>query len=411
MKKLNFLFTNKGIALVMAIYLLIFVAIIVPIAAVMIKTSYNNTRTYSRFLTEAENASRAGLVDALSWFRRQPTQPVACTSPYPDAAFSPVYSTNTATSDTMDASIGIVEQYLLDSDKSLWIRYEVHKQNNPATNPTDPYAVHDITGDRVDGSSNGNGFVWQVSSIGYVYQQNNPSLQYNVSPNKIISQAAFRTEIRRITLNYINAACISDNGANVNVYDNSMVWAGSTAMGIASRTGSAPYVVSGSTVIGTPNYGLLSTTSTMSPTVSAIFGLPQSELKFMADYCVTAVNQLPTPMSTMALTYVSGDANFNASTPLSGGGILFVGGNLTVAADSNSSFNGVIYATGTVTLNDPTLVSGCVIGFAGVNISRSGAAQSVAVYYDTNKINSIKQQICQYRQDKSPFRLFGAMLN
>src|SRR5437773_998909 len=68
--------------------------------------SYQMTMQRLNAVAQAENAAKSGLVDALSWFRRQSPQPVANTVS-PDSAFAPL----SANGDTIDQAIGLVKQY------------------------------------------------------------------------------------------------------------------------------------------------------------------------------------------------------------------------------------------------------------------------------------------------------------
>src|SRR5438552_1582216 len=83
--------------------------LLIPIAIRMGRVSYKNTVLELTMSAQARNAARAGLVDSLSWFRRQPGQPVSCSEPnlYPDYAFKPLVLYG----DTIDEKLGLVKEY------------------------------------------------------------------------------------------------------------------------------------------------------------------------------------------------------------------------------------------------------------------------------------------------------------
>ncbi len=68
---------------------------------------------------QATSASEAGITDALSWFRRQSTHPVAI--------FEPVHDPDKRIIDTEDAAIGIVREFEISNQTGHYGRYEVMK--------------------------------------------------------------------------------------------------------------------------------------------------------------------------------------------------------------------------------------------------------------------------------------------
>jgi hypothetical protein len=79
----------------------------IPIAMLLSGKAFKESN-FSLHVAQSDNAARAGLVDAISWFRRQSIQPVHQIMEkhaYPDAAFNPV-----AINDTKDSTIGIVKE-------------------------------------------------------------------------------------------------------------------------------------------------------------------------------------------------------------------------------------------------------------------------------------------------------------
>lgn len=218
-----------------AIFMLVAGTLIVT-AMKLISSTSRESKLQELNVAEAENVAKAGLVDALGWYRRKgvvvrsfnnnyviPGTTPTYTAPYthPDQPFEPQYNVNAAQSDTIDASIGIVSEYPLDVSSTttnavFFARYEVIRQDPQHPNPTEtstpwttptktstpnPNAVHDVSGNRVPGLWNGDGLVWQVQSTGYVFRRNDPSKAFNVWPNKVVATARVMTELRKMQLN------------------------------------------------------------------------------------------------------------------------------------------------------------------------------------------------------------------
>jgi hypothetical protein len=173
--------------------------------------------------------ARAGIVDALGWFSRQsanggvvfgntqdsfvPGQTVTVNSSFSNAdqAFNPQNNTaNAQLSDTINASIGIVNEYPLDNAVTslalYWGHYEVVRENNLDNIPN---AVQDITGERDTAHVNGDGYVWRIISNGYVYRRLDQTVSsvtgtwnvaYNKLPNYVVANATYSTEFRKLSL-------------------------------------------------------------------------------------------------------------------------------------------------------------------------------------------------------------------
>lgn len=237
----NPIYNSKGSALVIAIIFMVVASILITVGAKLISNTYKMTKEQELYVGEAENVARAGLQDAMAWYRRQggpiyafnispsayspvsigatPTFGVmASGTPYTyvDQPFNPSSNTiNAQKSDTLDQTIGIVNEYPLDDQDptkaTLFARYEVKKQANPNATPAptlDPNVVHDITGNRMPGYLNGDGLVWYVVSTGYIYRREDKTgtfpywkVGYNTPPNKIISKARFASEFMKLGIN------------------------------------------------------------------------------------------------------------------------------------------------------------------------------------------------------------------
>ena len=406
--------TSRGSALTIALIFFIVVTILIVAGYKLITTSYLESKFQETTVLQAENVARAGLVDAISWFRRQPKQPVrkGTTYAWADGAFYPRTSTDPAHCDTINETIGLVKEYQLSESGALWARYEVKRQPSPGA--YDIHAVHDITGERMHTGGiddyNGAGVVWYIESTGYIYRRKSSASAYNVSPNQVVGKARVSTEIRRITVNppsesafFVNSGGTSSN-RTVNIYDNGRINGGSK-IGCSSMPPSRSPKLYGSGYYS--SYQVLYASAAVTSTY--VFGVSTSDLKALADYDVKNSSALPSDMPDMALIYIDGNAIFDASRPLRASGIMFVNGDLTITAGSNSLFSGFIYVTNNAYIYAPCLISGCVIAYNGLTLSATGATDVAEIDYDGGILSSVRQQICQYRENKAIYRVFTGL--
>jgi hypothetical protein len=434
--------SERGSALAIAIVLLCLLAMI-PIAMQLLKSTSQDTQAQIHQSVEADNAARAGLQDAMSWFQRQACQPVrqscSVSYAYADAAFNPQFPNDTqdATCSPGPCTTGLVNQFALDPDKGLWARYEVRVQ--PA-GPSNPHAVHDITAQRVPPPSGvaGAGLAWYLESRGYVYWNRNPSVAFNVPPNKVVGNASAATELRRLALVLPAGALIVNDLKNVTLSNNGRAVGGPSAAGVAYYADTSNTLPSvngqsalnssgGSYYTGNPNKGLASPPGSYVSDV-AIFGMTQQSVKTLADYVVPNVAALPAQYPTLSLVFIDGNADFGAGPQLSGTGILYVNGSLTIESTNNAFFSGLIFATGKITINGPADISGAVVSGACVGGAAAGQCNggdgvvsgspfvlidgtngAAQVAYDVNILNSIRSSLANYREDKAAYYTFSAL--
>jgi len=413
----NNLKDNKGFALIYAIFIAVILLGSIPIAAQMIKISHQDTKMQLSYTGQAENTARAGLIDTIYWFKRQVEQPVRSNRdpikyPYADAAFDPQYNSDPTKSDTIDQSIGIVKEYFLTDTGPLWARYEVRRQKDPAYYPYDSTAVQDITAQRVSGRIAGEGLVWYIESRGYIYKKLDAGKSFNQAPNVIVSRARVATEIRRLDLSLnANAACITNTGGSssspkVKVYNNGRLISGganSYGLGVGNNDSGSPKIYSGGTVSSTKkNIGATSEVS--------VFGVSKNDIKVMADIVTTSVATLPNPLPQMAVIYIdlagTGTITFDSTHRLKGGGLLFIDGNLYVDSTSNAYFSGLIYVTGKAYVYGPAMISGCVIALTGLEID--GKSDVAEIDYDQDILNTVRQELACYRENKASYYTFTA---
>ena len=414
-------FKTEGSALVIAIILSVVIAMLAIVGAQLITTSFKDVRQQEHQGAEVDNVARAGLVDAISWFKRQNTQPVCSPQggPWADAAFNPQISTSAALSDTIDQSIGIVQEYPLNDATGLYARYEVWRQTNPAVAGVvyDAYSVHDITGQRFfNGVQTGQGYAWYVASRGYIYRASNPTTLWNgctttFNIQNVLARSKVSTEIRKITLNlpvkcaFITNSCGTNGSKTIIVNQNGVIAGKTFGVGFSGGSASPPFQVAAGATI-TPSTAQYAIPNISSHTPTYVLGVSTADLKIMSDYLVTSVSQLPNPVPDMALIYICGNATFDSSHPLNCSGLLFVDGDLTLSAGAFCSYEGLIYCTGTVTIQDSNSVEGCVVGWKGLVLSRTSPTDRCTIKYSWPALSRVSQIVCRYREMKSTYRIF-----
>lgn len=398
----------------LALFIVVFLSLLalVPVGMQMVQVSARRTGQQIHLTVQADNVARAGLIEAISWFRRQATQPVRSSSdpttyPWADAAFFPRENIDPLLADTLDEDIGLVKEYALTEASGVWGRFEIRRQSDTAGNPENPQAVHDISHKRIEGANAGDGLAWYIESTGIVFRRRDPNVPFDQAPNEVIGRSRVATEIRRIALTLpANAAVLTRRRNHVTCSNNGRIVGGNN-IGLGTYTGSAPTVSgTGSQITGTPSQSDIDGTGNAGFIFpQTIFGLTKNELKLTADYTVSSVNELPADYPSMAVVYIAGDAVFDASHKLRGGGILFVDGDLTVQTTANTLFSGLIYVVGDVSISGPALVSGALVAEGRVTLNGSGDVAEVD--YDDSILNSVRQQVAQYRENKSSFYTFS----
>jgi hypothetical protein len=410
--KITNIANKNGSALVIALMMSLIIVFLISVGGILITTSRRETLLYQNVLTQADNIARAGLMDATSWFKRQENQPVRSGNPptiypYADGAFDPKYNSNPLLSDTIDESIGIVREYQLSEDGKTWARYEVYRQQDPVSNPYNPDAVHDITEQRIDGRSNGEGLVWYIQSTGYVFRRSDPETAFDQLPNKIIAKVKASTELRVVTLKLpAQAAVMSYNSEASNlekilIRNNGWVVSEGNIPAIAWHVGTKKPKIHKDAVVTDPKFG-----NCDDPTIESIFGLPKSELQLVADIVVTNTSYLPQQLPDMIFTYIKGDAIFTNEKPLKGSGVLFVDGNLHIQQGSNSIFNGFVYVTGEAMVDEASLISGALVAYDRFELSNSESVNVAKVEYNSIVLNNVRNIACGYRENRSTLHVF-----
>lgn len=383
---------EKGQALIATI---IGISLVLLLLLTAITVTQLSNKVIARRLTyqgQALNAAQAGIIDALSWFRRQTAQPVTAFAPKLDLTANPPVN------DTEDPTIGIVRTFDISTTARLKGRYEVRIGNAAAGT-----GVLDITSQM---NKTGAGTVWQLESIGYVWVDNDDTKAFNQSPNIVLSTQTVRSQIQRLTVS------LPEGGAGLFVGKNGSVTVGGQGrikgglgVGLAYGSTGRPVNVAAGTTTGTP---AKRANSTAAYDFGSVFNVTQQELLGLADVQASKMSDLPQPLPSMSLVVMKGNAAFTAARPLTGSGIFVVLGDLSVTGPTNSDFNGVIYCTGNFTMDQPSLLSGAAIvanGNATGNASvGNGAGSDIAeIDYDPSMLTQINQQMAEYRFSRAMY--------
>ena len=396
------------ILVVMLISLLLFI----PIGAQLLKISRQEVRRFANSDAQGINIARAGLVDTIAWFQAQNSgSPVSQNRPgsgvtgpalYPDAAFNPQGA------NTIDSSKGLVQEGALspyEAENKLYYRYEVHRQGDGTTAGTfDPHAVHDVSGERVEGHSNGDGLVWYIESEGFVYRKKSSGPQFDPAQDVIVGRSRVATEISRLNvLQKVPSALIISDRANVLSIGSSCYVRG-TGQGYAAiwMIGA---MTNPDTIHITPITSIASTT-TATIQINDIFGVSPYQLRSMSDFSGNDETVVPGKVNG-SLIYINGNATFGASNPLKGGGILVVSGNLTITANSNSYFSGLVHVSGNANITGGATLTGCLVVRGTLTLAASGSS-GATIEYDEQALNLAQKVAAKYREDKAVYHIFSA---
>lgn len=373
---------ERGVALVIAIFFTIFGTGLILSGLISMQAVEKETEVEYRLGSQARQFAAAGLIDGLSWFRRQSTQPVTSFAPVLDTSATPPIL------DTLDPSIGIVREFEISG--GVWGRYELRKFV-PNVSPNEPEVV-DISTDRGASSA---GTVWRLVSRGFVFRRMDSKLPYNVYPNHVLGQDVVDAEIRRMTLAPpAQAALCSSRADRVTIGNRSRI-RGGIAVGIAYPKDTGLVTNSGEITgtqrtAGVDNY---------KDDIKSIFGVTGDQLRTLADDRVTSSASFPSPIPRNHIIYAETNLTFTPSQPLRGLGIVYVDGNVTIQPGSNSFFNGLLVVTGNLDVNAPALLRGTVV--VKGNVRFQGLGDYSELEYDDQVLNALMQEVGQYRRSSS----------
>ena len=344
---------------------------------------------------QAVNAAKAGLVDALAWYRRQTVQPVGAFAPARDLSQSPPVN------QTDDPDIGLVREYQISTRDHIWGRYEVRVR-----------ASRDITTER---NLAGQGRCWYLESKGYVFERRAPDytpsdfyLFYELSdgtqkrkledgtyvtesttPNgsleeradvnavRILFQATMGTELRRLSVvPPADGAICAARGDTVTVGDRARVNGGS-GHGLVCPGGTGSFTIySGAEVSGSPATGT-APPETYLLDMEDVFGVSAQELRSVSDIYTDDPSTLPDVMPEYGLVFIDSSVTWGAANPLRGTAIVYVNGDVTLDTNSSTYFSGILYVEGNYVQKAPSLVNGTVMVKGSVMINGLGDLSEV----------------------------------
>ncbi len=373
----------------MAVILLTLIA-----ALVVVQTSARAVGGQLKNQGQAYNVAMAGATDGLAWFQEQTTQPVTTFAPQRNLSATPPIN------DTESTTIGIVRTFPVSNLGNVWGRYEVRTSS-----------VTDVSTRR---GKTGAGTIWQFDTYGMLFldKNNNSTLDWTDTNSngvydrgeagEVTAMMKVRAEAQRLSvvLPAGNAAIQGFNCAGIDLTSgaaNNRVLGSSAGVAIACKSGTGSPATTGADISGAP-----ATQSSVNPfndSVNSVFGVNQNELYTLASVKATNIAGLPSPLPTMALVVVQGDATFTTGTPLIGSGILAVFGNLVVPA--GSSFSGVIYVTGTYSQSGPSLVMGSVVGHSSITLV--GGSDITEIDWDATIVQQGRNTLGGYRFSRTEY--------
>ena len=383
---------ERGIALILALMFTMIVAGICLTGTTLLRSHIQKNRTSWASKSQALQVARSGLAEAHSWLRRQTSQPVT--------AFAPLLNTSSSPQvlDTIDAEIGLVREFRV--TEKIFARYEVWKRWD-----ADPDAerrawrqqqqCEDVSLMR---GAAGAGAVWQLRSVGYIYEQLDPDVPFDQEPNKVIASQVASNEYRRLVLTLPgNAAINVGDGNSCHVNTNGRIIGGSAA-GIFYPTGTGTPTTGPNNqqrVTGTPR---LSTSNNYDDSYESVFGMSYEQLRAMATLVITNTSSLPSPMPDNGIVVIESNntVGFDAAKPLRGTALVVITGNTTIQQGSNSDFSGMLYVEGNLTVREVSTIRGSVVCTGNVTVQGSGANQYTTIPYDGNVLNQLLGRIGNY---------------
>ncbi|MBI4833202.1 MAG: hypothetical protein HY811_00050 [Planctomycetes bacterium] len=373
--------SQKGTILVWTMFTMMILVGAITAGMQVLMSTMMTLESHMEYYGQTTAIARAGILDTLSWFRRQTGQPVIAFAPQRDMDHIPVIN------DTDDADVGLVRELEVAQSRNLYGRYVVSKT-----------VVADISTQR--GLSNGT--LWYIESQGIVYVKDDPDLEYNVWPNHVVGSVKLATEVRRVSMVLPGQAALCAGDPGQTVIGNKCKIQGGTKFGVIYPPGmGAPNINPGATVTGT--LGATSTVTPYNTSTVSVFGMTEAELKSIADYNVDSVDDLPDPIPDYKIVFFEGNATFNSDHPLKGTGIFYITGTLTIAANSGSAYNGIIYCKGHYHQHAPSIINGSVVTLDQVNIESTGDISEID--YDANVISQIATYTGQYRLAKGIYEV------
>ncbi len=425
---------QKGAALILVLSFSVAILTIAALSSQLVNRSQTNTQEEFRRKAQATNIARAGLKEALGWFKLKSSSggAVAGTEPCVDAAFAPEYHADPRLRATDDPVRGIVKDILLNEDRNVYGRYIIRKQPcgsgaDPNYTPDDagyePLAAHDITHLKSP-AAQGSGLIWRLTSEGIVYVREDKSKNSDgvflkgpeETPNRVLDREVVSIEINRLNLaapsapvnimdpifgnhgksRFNNKCQVTGNGADATVIYVSNDPNGNTDCQYEDCSGARDNKRQQISEFIDPM------------TLSSVFGVNNLyQVRSLADdvftsksdlvdaYYNPAVDRLDLPMS---LYFLEGNFTFDSSKPLLGRGVLVVDGDLKLEDDA-FNFAGLVYVTGRLEMKNNNEISGA--SFA----SEYRCEPGVKAVFEFNRgiIESVRDAVALYRENTVTF--------
>ncbi|MBL0349995.1 MAG: hypothetical protein IPP68_06445 [Elusimicrobia bacterium] len=404
--------TRGQSAWIMLVFLLLVTAfpLLLKIRTESQKQSYKS-EVYDQM---AGNFAQGAVELAHAWFRKQGPERVASMDdpvayPYPDAAFYPRVSSATAACCTLDESIGLVEEQLVDSVKNLWVRLEARRQStDPSSSTRDPLAVHDITALRYPGHANGEGKAWEITGIATIFVRLSTAVPYDCYPNRKVSNAKAYGEIRFLNLQLPAPAAIWSN--DISRVTGKGVVRGVSGIGIAGSTGSL--AMASDRVSGTPPTMIVNATVT----VESVLGVSAAEFKELAwsrnvmgaefsttsgyregvsDLCNNKAVYTTCKFGLGGSAGTQGRDSMSVVELVESDSDLNIGGMMSMV-DTLQSGLFIWNSSKTLTLSQYFSLTGAVVLTGGGSLVVDEATNTLSVSYDPDRVQDIFEKACGY---------------
>lgn len=354
----------------------------------------------------ARSAAESGLVDALSWLRRQFEQPVPAFAPQRDMSLDPPLN------ETDDAEVGLVREFLI--ARGYWGQYKVRsgtpaepffdENQNGIFDKDDTFQDLDGNGERTmangcrdlsfDRGAFKSGVIWYLESEGSVYKRLDEDLPLGEGRNARLAHITLSTEVRRLSLILPTSAGIVVGKASDAKFEGTVIESTTQAIAYRPETGVPQYITAdGNTkrvefrapVEHAPVDGWITgDDNNHTITCQDVFGVSIQTLRSMADYNVQLVSKIPKnsmPLdeylmgemileelpitipenSLTVITPKDGTLKIDKNESIIGRGIIVIDGNLEVKEDTLTNFSGVLFVSGDMKVTKAGAFEGMVI--------------------------------------------------
>lgn len=387
--------SERGTALIMALMFTTVVVGVVVTGTLTLKSQITTNRTLFITNYQAVMAARSGLTEALSWLRRQTSQPVTQFAPVlAEGAIPPVL-------DTEDPGIGLVRDFQISG--SLWARYEVWKEWASDPNPDrlawrQQFQCEDISEPKAGRDP---GAAWRLRSVGYVYRRHDEARAFNEEPNVVLATEMTETDVLRAVINLPGEAAVNVSDGNACHINTNGRINGAEGAGIYFPTGTGRPTTGPRSQARVTGYPALSQTASYDDSYAAVFGLTFAEISSMADMIVTDEADFPNPIPENALIVVDVGSTFNidSSRPLTGSGLVVINGNTVMNTGNNSLFSGMLYVDGNFTMRAPSEINGSVIVTG--NMTVQGSSDYATINFDAEALSNLMSNFGAYRRVNS----------